>query len=151
MRGEEPSCCVPGAMENREGCCLLEEEEGKKGCAPMGGGVQSCCMGVEHMARRSCCSPTPLEPRIGRALLLGGHGVGSSLVAATAVKQGGRRVSAREDRRGVAAQKIRGVGVQNSQVQGRGIRIYRGALGLGFLVSQMGWPGLGPKHVIESR
>jgi hypothetical protein len=47
--------------------------------------------------------------------------------------------SAGEERRGVAAEKIRGVGVQNSQVQGRGIRIYRGALGLGFQMGQMGW------------
>jgi hypothetical protein len=39
----------------------------------------------------------------------------------------------------VAAGKRIGVGVQNSQGQGRGIHIYRETLGLGF---QMGWVGL---------
>jgi hypothetical protein len=49
----------------------------------------------------------------------------------------------REKERGeerVAARENRGVGVQNSQGQGRGIRIYRETLGLGF---QMGPIGLG--------
>jgi hypothetical protein len=38
----------------------------------------------------------------------------------------------------VAARRIRGVGVQNSQGQGRGIHIYRETLGLGFQLGQMG-------------
>jgi hypothetical protein len=40
----------------------------------------------------------------------------------------------------VAAEGNGGVGVQNSQGQGRGIRIYRETLGLGFQLGQMGWP-----------
>jgi hypothetical protein len=43
--------------------------------------------------------------------------------------------------------------MENSQVQGRGIHIYRGALGLGFSSGPngLGWAGLGPKHVIGLR
>jgi hypothetical protein len=43
----------------------------------------------------------------------------------------------------VAARRIRGVGVQNSQGQGRSTPIYRKKkLGLGFQMGQMGWVGL---------
>jgi hypothetical protein len=48
--------------------------------------------------------------------------------------------SEEEDREAVAAGKSGGVGMQNDQGQGRGIRIYRETLGLG---SQMGPIGLG--------
>jgi hypothetical protein len=44
----------------------------------------------------------------------------------------------------VAAETIRGVGVKNCQVQGKGTPIYRRWLGLGFLSglgrAGMGWP-----------
>jgi hypothetical protein len=59
-------------------------------------------------------------------------------------EQGGRKGSTGEGRRGVAAETIRGVGVKNCQVQGKGTPIYRRWLGLGFLSglgrAGMGWP-----------
>jgi hypothetical protein len=45
-------------------------------------------------------------------------------------------------KKAVAAGKSGGVGMQNDQGQGRGIRIYRETLGLGFQLGQMGWVGL---------
>jgi hypothetical protein len=42
----------------------------------------------------------------------------------------------------LAAERNGGVGVQNCQVQGRGILFIEGALGLGFQLGQMGWVGL---------
>jgi hypothetical protein len=35
--------------------------------------------------------------------------------------------------------------MDKSQVQVKGVHIYRGALGLGFQMGQTGWNGLGPK------
>jgi hypothetical protein len=46
----------------------------------------------------------------------------------------------------VAAEKNGGVGMNNGQVQGERVRIYRETLGLGFQLGQMGWNGLGPIH-----
>jgi hypothetical protein len=46
----------------------------------------------------------------------------------------------------LAAERKGGVGVQNCQVQGRGILFIEGALGLGLQLDQMGWVWLGPKH-----
>jgi hypothetical protein len=70
---------------------------------------------------------------------LGRHGEEGSRAPCALGKKVLLRVG-EEDREAVAAGKRIGVGVQNSQGQGRGIRIYRETLGLGF---QMGLIGLG--------
>jgi hypothetical protein len=41
--------------------------------------------------------------------------------------------------------------MQIFQIARGGTSIYRGVLGLGFQMDQMGWAGLGPKHEIELR
>jgi hypothetical protein len=77
----------------------------------------------------------------GASLLLAMEG--STAPCCRARNKEGRRLCVREKERGeetVAARENRGVGVQNSQGQGRGILIYRETLGLGF---QMGPIGLG--------
>jgi hypothetical protein len=76
---------------------------------------------------------------------------GSTAPCCCARNREGRRLCVREKERGeerVAARENRGVGVQNSQGQGRGICIYRETLGLGFQMGPigLGWAGPNTKH-----
>jgi hypothetical protein len=61
---------------------------------------------------------------------------------------GGSRPALGRRRKRVAAEKFRGVGVQNNQVQGERVRIYRHEVGLGFLSGPIGLGWAGPKHLI---
>jgi hypothetical protein len=54
-------------------------------------------------------------------------------------------------RKRVAAQKFRGVGVQNNQVQRERVRIYRHEVGLWFLSGPIGLGWAGPKRQIGPR
>ena len=164
-------CLYPCARETRDGRHV--QELGCRGDAPMG-------------KRRSCSSPTPLEPRRGRAPWGGSvscckrHGRGllpwrlsagaegreelvcakegsrerqgwvlgcSSLVGAMGGREGSSLRVGEEgvgEKRLMAAGKTIGVGMQNDQGQGRGIRIYRETLGLGFQMGPIGLVWAGP-------
>jgi hypothetical protein len=72
---------------------------------------------------------------------------GRELPACYLVGEGARAAAVRKKRQGskvVAAERNEGVGMKNGQVQGRGIRIYKHGLGLGFLSRPIGlewaWP-----------
>jgi hypothetical protein len=63
-------------------------------------------------------------------------------------QEGGWRGEKKPGRKKVAA---RGVGEKLTSARGEGFIFIEEALELGFQLGQMGWVGLGPKHVIGLR
>jgi hypothetical protein len=147
--------CLKGG-EPEEGCARPGEEggdhraPGNREPSAMGEARLGACHGGASARRpkQGRWSSRPWEKKgrggsmLGRRLEeegLGRHGEEGSRAPCALGKKVLLRVG-EEDREAVAAGKRIGVGVQNSQGQGRGIRIYRETLGLGF---QMGPIGMG--------
>jgi hypothetical protein len=83
--------------------------------------------------KRACGGEDELGAR-----LLGSHGRKGAELPVLGKKALLRVGEETREKNVVAAEGNGGVGVQNSQGQGRGIRIYRETLGLGFQLGQLG-------------
>jgi hypothetical protein len=163
--GEREQRRPAGAQGVGEGAYWLKEEEGEegfqlsclKGAPWKGARLLELCR--RHGSRREQSADWGRSQRElatssskGNGGLSGGdcwRARGREVSSATPWRRGarlqGKKTRAREKLLVTAEKKI-GVGVQNSQGQGRGIRIYRETLGLGFQMGPIGLGWAGPKR-----